>query len=197
MNFSKLRYLFVLFAGLLLLSIQQWSCSREYSYEGADTTIITDTTIINDSTPVSEPIIYCPLCHEEDSLTERSWSFRNGDSYFCGSATYAGFLQNTGFTFFGRSACSIDSGLVITAYIEEPFDEDKFNITTNNVAFYYYDHNSSSDMFIKLSPLPFSLTVNSYIQATGVATGTFGGIVYKSNGDTTHITSGRFKIKLH
>lgn len=145
-----------------------------------------------------DTIISCSLCHEEDSLTLGSWSFKNNQSYFCGATTNAGFIgTNTTFTFFGPSACSADSGLVITVYLSEPFDEDKHNITSNDVAFYYYDHKGSTDMFIKLPPLPFSLTVNSYIKSTGIATGTFEGVAYKRNGDTTHITNGRFMVKLN
>jgi hypothetical protein len=202
MNFNKLLYVLLLFAGLLVLSVQQWGCNKEFSYEGGDTTAITDTTVItdttsqNDSVPTPEPIIYCPLCHE-DSMALGSWNFKNNQSYFCGTTTDAGFISNATFTFFGPSACSVDSGIVITAYMPVPFDEDKVNITTNRVAFYYYNHKGNKDMFIKLPPLPFSLTVNSYSKSTGITTGTFQGTVYKENGDSTHITNGRFMVKLH
>src|SRR3954466_10613886 len=157
MNLSKLLYVLLLFTGLLFLSIQQWGCSKEFSYEGSDTTVIidtatTDTTSSNDSIPIPQPIIYCPLCHEGDNMTVGSWNFKNNQSYFCGTTTDAGFISNTTFTFFGPSSCSIDSGIVITAYLPIPFDEDKFNITTNTVAFYYYNHKGTEDMFIKLPP---------------------------------------------
>ncbi len=203
MNLSKLLYIVLLFAGLLVLSVQQWGCSKEFSYEGGDTTAITDTTVItdtisqNDSTPTPEHIIYCSLCNEEDDLKLGTWNFKNDQSYFCGTTTSAGIITNTDFTFFGPSACSTDSGIVITAYMPVPLDKDKSNITTHNVAFYYYDHKGSKDMFIKLNPLPFSLTVSSYVKSTGITTGTFGGTVYKADGSTTQITGGRFMVKLN
>ncbi len=199
MKSGKLLYVLLLYTGMLFLSIHEWGCSKEYSYEGGDTTLIRDTTSVTDSVPIppTENMLSCPLCHEEDSMTTGSWNFKNNTTYFCGTTTDAGFIGTTAtFTFFGPSACSIDSGLVMTVYLPLPFDKDQFNITTNNVAFYYYDHNSTTDMFIRLSPLPFSLTVSSYIKSTGIATGTFEGVVYTPDADTTRITNGRFKVRL-
>jgi hypothetical protein len=100
------------------------------------------------------------------------------------------------FTFFGPSACSIDTGLVMTVYLPVPLTADRFNITTNDVAFYYYDHFGPRDMFISFHTAPFYLTVESFTLATGIATGTFGGIVYRVNNDTAFIREGHFKIKL-
>lgn len=52
------------------------------------------------------------------------------------------------------------------------------------------------DILISLDTAPFSVTVESFIYATGIATGRFSGIVYKANGDTATVTEGKFKVKL-
>jgi hypothetical protein len=64
------------------------------------------------------------------------------------------------------------------------------------VAFYYYDHNATKDIFIALSRAPFYLTLTSFTYSTGIATGIFGGTVFRANGDTASIRDGHFKIKL-
>lgn len=182
---------------LFFIIVQQGACSKEYSYEGGDAAPVNDTTVIQDSlAPLPENNIYCALCNENDSVALGSWRFSNNQSYFCGTTTDAGFIGASTFTFFGPSACSADSGMVITVYLPMPFTDDKYQVTSNTVAFYYYDHTSTTDMFIKLPPLPFSATVESYIQSTGIATGTFEGLVYKADGDTTHIRNGKFKVRL-
>lgn len=76
------------------------------------------------------------------------------------------------------------------------FDKDEYNVTATDVAFFYYDHHSNTDMFIKLQPLPFSLTIERYIESTGIATGTFEGSVYTPDRATTYISDGRFMVKL-
>ena len=46
----------------------------------------------------------------------------------------------TDFTFFGPSACSVDTGIVVSVYLPVALDRDQFNLTTQQTAFYYYDH---------------------------------------------------------
>lgn len=193
MRLSKLIYIVLLFVG----TVEHWGCKKEYSYEGGDVPI-NDTSIITDSVamPPKDTTISCHLCNEADSLTIGSWRFRNNQSLFCGTTTDAGFISESTFTFFGPSACSQDSGMVITVYLPITFTEDKFQTTSSDVAFYYYDHKSTTDLFIKLPPLPFSVLIESYTHLTGIAIGTFQGVVYKRNGDTTTITDGKFKVRL-
>ena len=139
----------------------------------------------------------CFLCNEADELTIGKWSFKTGNTYLCGGTTNAGFIGTNGtFTLFGPSACSPDTGLVMTVYLPMELNEDKFNMTTYQVAFYYYDHNSAVDMFISRSTALFSTKLKSYIHATRIATGSFEGTVYKANGDTVYIREGRFKVLL-
>ena len=84
----------------------------------------------------------------------------------------------------------------MTVYVPVPLDRDRDNITTYKVAFYYYDHFGPADIFISRSTAPFYVTLKSFSHATGLAVGTFGGTVYRVNGDTASIREGNFKIKL-
>jgi hypothetical protein len=177
-------------------SLVQTGCAKEYSYEGGDTT-----STINDSVAAAPPVSHefpdCSLCDSSKGLSVGEWNFRTGNSYLCGNTTNAGFVGGTTFfTFFGPSACSIDTGLVFSVYLPIHMDHDVTGLTTETIAFYYYDHHAPKDIFISDDSLPFSLTISSYVRATGICIGTFQGTVYRANGDTAHITDGHFQVKL-
>jgi hypothetical protein len=143
--------------------------------------------------------LYCSLCNPGEQLQLSKWNFKTGDSYVCGVVDNAGAgidPERKAFTFFGPSACSNDTGLVMTVYVPVPLDRDRNDITTYHVAFYYYDHFGPADIFISRSTAPFYVTLKSFSHSTGLATGTFGGTVYRVNGDTATIREGNFKIKL-
>jgi hypothetical protein len=197
MNTKKLYYLLAVFFFLPVLLVHNTGCYKEYSYEGGDTTA----TILRDSVPASGPVAKefpdCSLCDINSNLSVGQWNFKAGNSFLCGGVTNSGFIggySKTDFTLFGPSACSIDTGLVISAYLPVPLDRDRVNLTTIRAAFYYYDHHAPKDIFISLPTEPFSVTVQSFVYATGIATGTFRGIVYKANGDTAGIADGNFKV---
>lgn len=97
-------------------------------------------------------------------------------------------------TFFGPSACSIDTDLVISAYFPVTLDADRFNITATITAFYYYDHNAPEDIMDSRPGEAFSVTIGSFIYATGIATGTFSGTVFKANGDSVFVHDGKYKV---
>lgn len=173
--------------------MQTTGCQKEYSYEGSDSTIHKDSIL----PPVVKEFPECSLCRATDDLLLAKWNFNTGNSFLCGVVNKAGFVGgNKTFTFFGPSACSIDTGLVMTVYFPIALDQDMYNITTNEVAFYYYDHHATQDIFISQPLKPFSVTLQSFIYATGIATGTFNGTVFKPNGDTAFIGEGKFKVKL-
>lgn len=140
----------------------------------------------------------CTLCNAASTLALGEWNFKTGNAFVCGKVDNAGFIGNTNttFTFFGPSACSVDTGIVVTVHLPVPFDRDRRDITTSRTAFYYYDHHATRDIFISLSPAIFTITVDSFVFATRVATGTFTGTVYKANGDTAMISDGHYKVKL-
>lgn len=181
---------------LPILMLQNTGCYKEYSYEGGDTArIVRDTA--HPGPVIVKEFPTCSLCDSSTALSTGQWSFTTGNSYLCGGITNSGFIggySKEDFTLFGPSACSIDTGLVISAYLSVPLDRDRFNITTARAAFYYYDNHAAKDILISLPPAPFSVTVQSFIYATGIATGTFSGTVYKANGDTANIAEGKFKI---
>jgi hypothetical protein len=101
------------------------------------------------------------------------------------------------FTFFGPSACSVDTGIVVSVYLPVPLDQDRYGLSTDETAFYYYDHNSPNDILDSRHTATFTVVVQSFIYNTGIATGTFNGSVYTVNGDIVQITDGQFKASLH
>jgi hypothetical protein len=200
MRHLKQYYFFFFRFVLAILFLHHTACSKEYSFERADLeTIPTDTV---DTTISQPPITFpqCPLCNPSDSFTIGHWSFKTGNVYLCGSFTDAGFFggfSKTAFTFFGPSACSIDTGIVVSVYLPVPLDRDRYNVNTTKTAFYYYDHNATKDIFISFPTSVFSVTVQSFIYATNIVTGTFNGTVFKANGDTAYITDGQFIAQVH
>jgi hypothetical protein len=98
--------------------------------------------------------------------------------------------------FFWTSACSIDTGIVVSVYLRAAVDRDLFNVSTGKTSFYYYNQ-GTKDIFITLPPLQVTVTVTSFIYATGIATGTVSGKVFTAKGGTACITDGRFKAELH
>ena len=168
-------------------------CRKEYSYEGGPATLI----IIDSGTSnVPKPYI-CRSCIGTDNFIEGKWSFYNGNDFYCGIIdTAIAAPARNGFTFFGPSSCSIDSGLVLTINTEPALlNQDVFNSTTTKVGMYYYDNAAQTYPFITQSAFQFSVTINSYIHQTKLMTGTFSGIVVKPNGGQTSV-QGKFKVKV-
>lgn len=204
MNYLKRYYLFFFSFAFVILLLQSSGCIKEYSFEGA----------LNDTTPVNIPIdtldtlmlppaitfSQCYFCNAADEILLGHWSFKTGNAYLCGSFSNSGFFSGqskTSFTFFGPSACSDDTGLVVSVYLPIPLDQNRYDLTTNRTAFYYYDHNSPNDILASRPPSVFSVTVQSFVSATGIATGSFSGIAFTATGDSMRITDGRFKALLH
>ena len=177
----------------LIVVIILFSCKKEYSYEGGDIREIVDTTANNIPTPY-----ICPSCIGADAFIEGKWSMYNGTDFYCGLIdTAIAAPARNGFTFFGPSACSIDSGLVLTINTEPAFlNQDVFNATTTKVGMYYYDNAAQTYPFITQSGFQFSVTINSYVHQTKMMTGTFSGSVVKPNGVHTSV-QGKFQVKVH
>ncbi len=104
--------------------------------------------------------------------------------------------SKTDITFFGPSACSVDTGLVMSVFLPVALDRDRSNITASRAAFYYYDNNSTNDIFDSQPEKPFTVTIESFKISTGIATGTFSGTVFNSNGDTAIVRDGRYKVTI-
>lgn len=189
------KYSFLVFF-LFQLLLQSTGCQKEYSYEGGDSTLTTIDSVVS-----PPPFVYdfpqCSLCIPANGIILSHWNFKSGNSFFCGVIDNAGISPDkTAFTFFGPSACSTDTGLVMTIYLPEIFDKDKFNVKTTKVAFFYYDHFGPRDIFLSLPEKLFSVNIESYIYSTGIVTGKFRGIVFKPNNDTTFVDEGNFIAKL-
>ena len=204
MNCLKRYYLFFFFFALLILLLENSGCIKEYSFEGAqhDTTPVNIPTDTLDTVKLPSAITFpqCAFCDAFDEILLGHWSFKTGNAYLCGSFSNSGFFSGqskTSFTFFGPSACSDDTGLVVSVYLPIPLDQDRNDLTTNRTAFYYYDHNSPNDILASRPSSIFSVTVQSFVSATGIATGTFSGIAFTATGDSMRITDGRFKALLH
>lgn len=202
MNFLRIYYFIALFFLLPALLVQNTGCEKEYSYEGGDTA-----TIINPVVPVPGPIAVaadttdefpvCLLCDSAKDPALGTWSFKRGKSYLCGGITTSGFFggySKTDITFFGPSACSNDTGLVMSVFLPVPLDRNRYNITAERVAFYYYDNNSSKDILISAPEKVFTLTLQSFTLSTGIAIGTFSGTVFKANGDTAFVANGKYQV---
>jgi hypothetical protein len=207
--FKLYKFLFLILLALSLLFVQNTGCTKEYSFEGADTLSIPgdsttgDTSIIPDTTVISssnDSFPQCTSCHESDKLPLNAWSFKTANAFVCGVLTNPGFFSGqsrTAITLFGPSACSNDTGIVLSVYLPVPLDRDRYNITASASAFYYYDHNAPIDIFDSRDPYPFSITIQSYILSTDIVTGTFMGTVIKNNGGTAIISDGHFFAALH
>ncbi len=194
----RLPIIVSLFILLPCIWMQQSACSKDYSFEGADTLALTDSLVKNDTLPVGNTNpLFCAGCKESDNLLVGQWSFKTGNALLCGGTDNSGFIgtQKT-FTLFGPSTCSIDTGLVMTVYMDQEMNKNIFNVSTSRVAFYYYDHFGTQDIFISRSSSLFTVNITSYYVASRLATGTFQGTVFRPNGDSVYIKEGKFKVYL-
>src|SRR5204863_5277369 len=104
---------------LLILAV---GCKKDYSCEGCHSTTTIDSIALSVS-PGTFP--QCSLCHPADELLLSTWNFKTRNSFLCGIVSAAGAgidPEKKAFTFFGPSACSIDTGLVMTVYLSVPLD---------------------------------------------------------------------------
>ena len=186
---SRKRF-YTIYLFILLLSIV--ACEKEYSYEGGNTPTLRDSLI------VSPPHSYiCSSCIGADNYIEGKWSFYNIDTFYCGIIdTAIATPERNGFTIFGPSSCSIDSGLVLTINIQpSALTKDLFNVTTNLAGLYYYDNIGQSHPFVTQPGFTFSFIIDSYIHQTRMLIGRFSGTVFKPNGEATTLF-GKCKVKM-
>lgn len=198
-----IRQLLYIGCAFLFLCVQVTGfsgCVKEYSYEGGPAIDTTLDSIPSDT--ISKDAIVFPVCAEckdAGDILPSTWNFKYDISFICGNITNAIISpERNGFTFFGPSACSLDSGLVMTVYLSSGFlDADKVNITTDRVIFEYYDNVTLTDIFVTAQLGTFSLTIDAYEYATGIAKGSFSGYVPAKNGDVVQIKDGKFQVKFN
>ncbi len=172
-------------------------CAKEYSFEGGRVPVRTDTIVT--PPPVVPAPYFCASCTGRDLYEENRWSFYDNNIFFCGIIDTAIVAPlRSGFTFYGPSACTTDSGAVYTVTFEngERLDRDLVNITTRRGAFYYYDNPRLAYIYMNVSNTPFNFTIEEYNHQTKMARGYFSGMVRKENGGGTLISSGKFKVRL-
>ncbi len=151
------RIIFVFYIELTGFS----GCIKEYSFEGGptnDTIPVQDTIPIQDTTVMPQMSFpFCAGCKSMDDFTLSTWNFKYDTSLLCGTVTNAVITpERNGFTFFGPSVCSADTGLVMTVFLDaKALDRDRSNITTNNVIFQYYDNTTFFDIFYLKPALSF------------------------------------------
>jgi len=183
----------------LILIILYTGCAKEYSFEGGPPVIV-DTLPGPGNNPGqgnnTSPWT-CPACIGQDMAIESKWSFHNDSTLICGVIDTAIVNpERTGFTFFGPSACSIDTGIIIQVLLDSPLNKDQYQITGQQGTIFYYDNVGQTFILISPSASIFSLIIDSYIHQTKMATGRFSGPVYRANGDSSYVEAGKFKVKL-
>src|SRR5215203_428684 len=141
--FRKLLY--IIPACVLLFQLLSYqSCVKEYSYEGSPVDTIPAHDSIPDDTTVNKFVFpYCSGCDGKDDYIFGTWNFKYDTSFFCGNITRAIIEpeHRMAFTFFGPSACSTDTGLIMTVYLDAPLNADASNILVHHVIFQYYNNN--------------------------------------------------------
>ena len=183
-------------AAMLLLLINNTGCSKEYSFEGGPVNAAPDSL---PPPPIVRVLPFCSICATyPETLKLNQWSLKAEQSEACGILDTAIInLERNSFTFFGPSACSGDTGLVMTVYLEnDALNRDITNLTIDRVAFYYYDRVTPSYIYINNHNTVFSAHVDSYQHQSKILIGSFSGNVFRTNGTPAAITGGRFKIKL-
>jgi hypothetical protein len=179
---------------LVCLCIIFLRCAKEYSAEGTNTPPIhIDTLQPTISTYV------CPSCPGNEIFIENKWSFRDDTLLRCGIIDTAIVAPDrTGFTFYGPSACSMDTGIVMTILLDTVhLTRDLTNVNSQFAAYYYYDNVANTYIYMSKQQNPFTVTIESYNYQTKLATGTFSGFGYRSTGGGSAIRSGKFRVKLH
>ncbi len=169
---------------------------KEYSYEGGPHN---DTIPIPQNDTIIKPangFPFCSGCGSPNAPAILSWSFKYDGTLLCGTVTNSVITpERNGFTFFGPSTCSLDTGLVMTVFLDlDTLNGDRLNITTNSVALEYYDNTTLTNIFIS-NRHSISFTIESYVHATGIAKGSFKGYVKTKDSTQASITAGKFAIQ--
>jgi hypothetical protein len=183
---------------LSLLLVSSIGCLKEeYSYEGGAVPPVdsTDTTSITDTTETTNTVLKCTLCQPATTVPSMHWLFMyNGVSALCGRVTKAVLSpEKNAMTFFGPSACSIDTGLIMTVFFDTLLNQDRENVRAARAVLQYYIKNSADDVFHSLQP-DVTLIVDRFVQETKTATGHFNGSAFTPSGTRVSVESGIFNI---
>ncbi len=186
-------------AAALYLFVLVVSCSKEYSCEGCSINTPADSLPIPTTPPVASELPVCLSCATyPDPVELNQWSLKAQQSQACGSIDTAIINpERTAFTFYGPSACSADTGMVLTVYMESRvLNQDLSNITINRSSFYFYDRVTPSDIYMSRQTVVFPVHIDRYDHQTKIISGSFSGTVFRGNGSPASISAGKFKVKL-
>ena len=92
------------------------------------------------------------------------------------------------------SACSLDTGLIMTVYLYDPLVADATNITAGYTVFQYYNNVGTQDIFDSFQLVPFTLIIDTYDSATAIAKGRFYGYVDTDRHGAAQIRDGKYAI---
>lgn len=174
-------------------------CAKEYSYEGGDITELPTDSIPGIDTIIDNTIHFapCDACKVRSEPVLSTWGFKYDTSFLCGNITSAILSpERTAFTFFGPSACSLDTGLVMTVYLNKQLDRDLNNVYAVKALFQYYDNATGPNIFLSDQVNKIDLMITSYDYETGIAKGIFSGISGTHQNGTATIKDGSFQIQL-
>lgn len=168
------------------------ACMKDYSYEYREPAPpdIPTPPVFNDAPAI------CEACKGMDLYQQDRWSFKVGNVVYCGTIT-RGVLtpEKTGFTFFGPSACSEDTGLIMTIFVpNDPLTKDRFALQTSRSALQYYNRLGPTDVFASLNSSNFQIYIEQYLFATKYIIGRFSGVVYDAAGNAITIKDGKFRF---
>ena len=177
-------------------------CTKEFSYEFrpiTDSIVPPDSVIDNDSIPVTP--IKEPPCSNCDSLIARNpyyWSLEIDNQIYCGKVRSTYYIpERNQFTFLGPAACALDTGILIDAFFGDvSYKNDFTNAQASSVNFQYLNILYSKQTITSRKPHIFSLVVDSFYSATGIAAGHFEGYAQRVDGDSIAVKSGVFRLRL-
>lgn len=181
---------------LLVACIFSWgfvSCEKEYSYEGGEVFVPPDTNTDSSAEPGPPILPVCNLCGIDPTTDSTFWNLQFQGQEMCGGVTRAIItVDRTGFTFFGPSKCSRDTGLVMSVALHlDTLNRDKTNLFSNNVALEYYDNTTQTNFFESMRQ-SINFTIIKYDHSTQTAEGKFSGKVKLKDGSVEALLNGSF-----
>lgn len=183
-------------AAFLFAAVLLWaSCKKDYSYEGGNPPVVPPPPVPVPAPPGVAKYPYCASCAGKDGMVMGRWSFKVDTTLFCGRITDAVVSpEKTGFTFFGPSECSEDTGLIMTAFLPVPLTVNRTNVVTQRAALQYYDRTTFIDVFAARTASGMTLNLDSYEHTARTASGRFSGYVYTKGGELVQVKEGKFVI---
>ncbi|HPZ87283.1 MAG TPA: hypothetical protein PLQ32_04205 [Flavihumibacter sp.] len=150
-----------------------------------------------DSSLVNNLLGGCYSCQPQAALADSSWLIPAGTRWQCGSLTGAVInIERDALTFFGPSACSQDSGLIINAYFKsQPLNQSRLGVRADWASAVYYDNISGQYVFVSKPENKFSLVAN-YNHETRELIGEWSGEAVYATGAVGKIRGARFRCQL-